>query len=312
MALTFTTFDVFTKTSFRGNPLGIIYVLADTDLSQEQKQLLARELNLSETVFLHEQTPADIRARTARIDIFTPLAEIPFAGHPTIGTANYLLHHLSLGSAAILGTRAGPVPFAAAAAPDGSSSSSGVQVAVAHDFHIHAQSVAGHPVVSIVNGMTAVMARLPDLDALRRQTANLVGAENTFTAATAAGVLDEGWRSGPVVTYFYVDMGRTADGTRQLRARNLGSREDPATGSSAAGLCSMLSLLDEDSEPTTTTRSFQITQGVEMGRPSEIRVRVTVDAARSRIEEVLLFGDAVKILEGTVPIPSPETRVNPE
>ncbi|KAF3070756.1 hypothetical protein GL218_00299 [Daldinia childiae] len=316
MALTFTTFDVFTKTPFRGNPLGIINVPADTQLTQDQKQLIARELNLSETVFLHEQTPADVGARTARIDIFTPLAEIPFAGHPTIGTANYLLHHhqrLGGNNSApeILSTRAGPVPFKAA--PDGV----GAQVAVAHNFHIHhSQPFAGsdyskHPVVSIVNGMTAIMAQLPNLAALGKQTANLVGGENTFAAAAT---LDEGWRNGPVVTYFYVDLGRAADGTRKLRTRNLGSREDPATGSSAAGLCSMLSLLDaeEATGSTTRTRTFEITQGVEMGRPSEIRVRVTVDAAGTGIEEVLISGDAVKILEGTVPIPSPETKVKPE
>ncbi|KAI0851978.1 Diaminopimelate epimerase-like protein [Daldinia vernicosa] len=311
MALTFTTFDVFTKTPFRGNPLGIVSVPADAQqLTQDQKQLIARELNLSETVFLHEQTPADIRARTARIDIFTPRAEVPFAGHPTVGTANYLLHHLRLGSAKILGTRAGPVPFF--------SQADGAQVAVAHNFHMHKAAVRGHPVVSIVKGMTAVMARVPDLDALRAQTANLVGAENTFAAAAAA-LLDEGWRSGPVVTYFYVDMGRAADGTttttRKLRARNLGSREDPATGSSAAGLCAMLSLLEDGGEGDSTgsaTRSFEITQGVEMGRPSEIRVRVTLNAARDGIEEVLISGDAVKVLEGTVPIPSPETTVKPE
>lgn len=111
-------------------------------------------------------------------------------------------------------------------------------------------------------------------------------------------------------------MGRTADGTRKLRTRNLGSREDPATGSAAAGLCSMLSLLGgvSGSTATTATRSFEVTQGVEMGRLSEIRVRVTVNAAGTGIEEVLISGDAVKILEGTgtVPIPSPETKVKPE
>lgn len=110
-------------------------------------------------------------------------------------------------------------------------------------------------------------------------------------------------------------MGRAADGTRKLRARNLGSREDPATGSAAAGLCSMLSLLGGVPGSTATkTRSFEVTQGVEMGRLSEIRVRVTVNAAWTGIEEVLISGDAVKILEGTgtVPIPSPETKVKPE
>ncbi|KAI1481390.1 Diaminopimelate epimerase-like protein [Daldinia eschscholtzii] len=326
MALKFTTFDVFTKTPFRGNPLGIVSVPADTasatQLSQDQKQLIARELNLSETVFLHEQTPADIRARVARIDIFTPLAEIPFAGHPTVGTANYLLHELRLGSAKVLSTRAGLVPFKEEKEGDDEEGkgkgAKGAQVQVAHDFHIHDKPFKGtayeaYPVASIVNGMTGIMAQLPDLDALGKQTGSLVGAENTFKAAAA---LDEGWRKGPVITYFYVDLGRKKDGTRKLRTRNLGTREDPATGSAAAGLCCLLSLSDsggdEGSESGERTHAFEITQGVEMGRPSEIRVRVTLNEARSGIEEVLISGNAVKILEGTVPIPSPKTKVRSE
>lgn len=113
MALTFTTFDVFTTTPFRGNPLAIVQVPTAVKLSQDQKQLIAREFNLSETVFLHEQTVDDILARRARIDIFTAIAEVAFAGHPTIGTANFLLYHLNPGTVDTLITKAGPVPFEA-------------------------------------------------------------------------------------------------------------------------------------------------------------------------------------------------------
>ncbi|KAI1777539.1 Diaminopimelate epimerase-like protein [Hypoxylon cercidicola] len=299
MALTFTTFDVFTTTPFRGNPLAIVEVPADVVLSQDQKQLIAREFNLSETVFLHEQTPEDMRARHALIDIFTAIAEVPFAGHPTIGTSNYLLHHLRLGSAEVLVTKAGPVPFREAAL-DGSL---GAELAVAHDVHVHDRPFAGsphghHPVVSIVNGMTALMVRLPSLAALARPTASLLGAENTYTAKDH---LDEGWRAGPVVSYFYVDLG-SRDGVRQLRTRNLGAREDPATGSAASGLCAFLSLLEKEDGPL--TRKYEVTQGVEMGRRSVIRVQVTLDSGRTGIQEILLSGHAVKVLEGKVPIPS--------
>ncbi|KAI8960005.1 hypothetical protein F5Y11DRAFT_283278 [Daldinia sp. FL1419] len=75
MTLPFLAIDVFTKTPFRGNLLGIVHARADTELAQDQKQLRVRELNLSETVFLYEQTAADI----------------PFAGN---GVANYLPHDL--------------------------------------------------------------------------------------------------------------------------------------------------------------------------------------------------------------------------
>ncbi|KAI4866401.1 Diaminopimelate epimerase-like protein [Hypoxylon rubiginosum] len=317
MALAFTTFDVFTTTPFRGNPLAIVQVPAGAALPQVQKQLLAREFNLSETVFLHEQTADDVRARRARVDIFTPIAEVAFAGHPTVGAANFLLHHLNLASGTdVLITKAGPVPFKEVIL-DGAPAA---ELAVAHDVHVHdPRAFAGapyaeHPVVSVVNGMTALMARLPDLAALRRRpTANLVGTENTYTAKER---LDEGWRSGPVVSYFYVDLGYRVDGVtgdrvRVLRTRNFGSREDPATGSMASGLCAFLSLVEKDEnddggeeggEPT-LTRRYEVTQGVEIGRRGEIHVRVTLDGSRKGIEEILLSGNAVKILEGKVPIP---------
>ncbi|KAI1412275.1 Diaminopimelate epimerase-like protein [Hypoxylon sp. FL1857] len=300
MALNFTTFDVFTTTPFRGNPLAIVQVPLGTSLSQDQKQLIAREFNLSETVFLHEQTPQDVEERAARIDIFTAIAEVPFAGHPTIGTANFLLHHLCMSCPRILATKAGLVPFEALDL-DGDP---GAVLAVAHNVHIHDRPFAGtsyehHPVVSIVNGMTAMFVRLPDLEALGRQTASLLGAENTYTAKEA---LDEGWRNGPVVSYFYVDLGRPGtDGVRKLRTRNLGAREDPATGSAASGLCAYRSLTEAGEGPL--TRRYEVLQGVEMGRKSDIRVRVTLNDDRKSIREILLSGNAVKILEGRVPIP---------
>ncbi|OTA99534.1 hypothetical protein M426DRAFT_325064 [Hypoxylon sp. CI-4A] len=333
MTLQFTTFDVFTSRPFRGNPLAIVEVPTSTtstttqpSLTQTQKQLIAREFNLSETVFLHQQTPEDILARVARIDIFTPLAQIPFAGHPTIGTAAYLLHHLRLDSARVLRTGAGPVAFRDAdvradadafldrksstgsGGNGGSGSGGGASLAVAHKLHMHNNPFADtpyaqHPVVSIVNGMTAILARLPDLASLAAQTQNLVGAENTFAASAR---LDEGWRSGPVVTYYYVDEGTVAGGARRLRTRNLGSREDPATGSSASALCGFLTLSEEGAEEGEgpTVRRFEVVQGVEMGRRSEIRVQVALeDDDRTKVKEIRLEGNAVMIMQGRIPIP---------
>ncbi|KAI1388610.1 Diaminopimelate epimerase-like protein [Hypoxylon trugodes] len=300
MSLDFTTFDVFTTIPFRGNPLAIVHVPSNIQLAQNQKQLIAREFNLSETVFLHEQTPADIKARIARIDIFTALAEVPFAGHPTVGTANYLLHHLHLDSAHVLSTKAGPLPFKEITFPP--NSEAGAQISVAHNMHIHSTPFAGtpyshFPVVSIVNGMSMILARQPDLAALAAQTGNLVGIENTYGASAK---LDEGWRNGPVLSYFYVDLGVTG-GVRKLRTRTLSSREDPATGSAASALTAYLTL--SEGKEGSLVRKYEITQGVEMGRRSVIRVQVTLNEARDGIREVLLSGSAVRVLEGKVPIP---------
>ncbi|KAI1652340.1 uncharacterized protein F4817DRAFT_11240 [Daldinia loculata] len=92
MALTFTTFDVFTKTAFRGTPLGIIYVLANTQLTQDQKQLIARELKpLQDGYSCTSRPPPTSAPAPPASTIFTPLAEIPFLRRPPppIGTANY-------------------------------------------------------------------------------------------------------------------------------------------------------------------------------------------------------------------------------
>ena len=91
--LDFITVDVFTQTKYEGNPLAIVKVPSTTTLTQEQKQSIAREFNLSETTFLHEQPTEKL---SWKVDIFMTTAELPFAGHPTIGTACYALSHAAV------------------------------------------------------------------------------------------------------------------------------------------------------------------------------------------------------------------------
>ncbi|KAI0161460.1 phenazine biosynthesis protein-like protein phzf family [Xylariaceae sp. FL1272] len=294
MTLDFATIDVFTKTPFRGNALAIVHVPAGVTLAQEQKQSIAREFNFSESVFLHEQTPEDIQAGQARLDIFTPIAEVPFAGHPTVGTANYITHYLKATSAKTLVTKAGLLPFQ----PHGD----GIQLAVAHDVRIHNQPFAGRdfghfPVVSIVKGMTFILAKQPDLETLGKQTGSLLGGENTYTSFN---VLDEGYRVGIISTKFYVDLGVDETGTRQLRTRMISWREDPGTGSASAALCAYLSLSEKNGP---LTRKYQVTQGVEMGKQSDISLQVTVNESHTAIEEILLSGSAIKVSEGKIAIP---------
>jgi PhzF family phenazine biosynthesis protein len=81
--LEFAIVDVFTDKRYEGNPLAIVRVPASSNLTQEQKQNIAREFNLSETTFLHEPTGNEFGVWT--VDIFTIHEELPFAGHPTIG-----------------------------------------------------------------------------------------------------------------------------------------------------------------------------------------------------------------------------------
>lgn len=109
--LYFATLDVFTDTRFKGNPLAIVQIPSNLTLEQTRKQAIASEFNLSETVFLHHGN--DEPLENPRIDILTSNAEIPFAGHPTIGTIYYLCaDHGGLSDSVdrfTLHTKAGPV-----------------------------------------------------------------------------------------------------------------------------------------------------------------------------------------------------------
>src|SRR5436190_551037 len=129
MKLSFRTLDVFTTTRYAGNPLAVVTVPSAnrSQLTQAQKQIIAREFNLSETVFVHETS--EDSADEIPIDIFTTQAEIPFAGHPTIGTSHYLLHKYP-STKAIL-TKAGRIGITLDA------SANTVSAAVPHNVHIH-------------------------------------------------------------------------------------------------------------------------------------------------------------------------------
>src|SRR5271156_5443325 len=109
MKLSFTTLDVFSSTRYAGNPVAIIEVPASESatLTQKQKQSIASEFNLSEIVFLHLPTEGT-SSKERKIDIFTSLAEVPFAGHPTIGTTHYLLHTTGQDVTSVI-TKAGPI-----------------------------------------------------------------------------------------------------------------------------------------------------------------------------------------------------------
>ncbi len=88
--LDFVTVDVFTSQPYGGNPLAIVRIPHGRTLSQEQKQIIAREFNLSETTFLHENAHGATEDQWT-VDIFMTSQELPFAGHPTVGTACYVL-----------------------------------------------------------------------------------------------------------------------------------------------------------------------------------------------------------------------------
>ncbi|KAI3322086.1 Diaminopimelate epimerase-like protein [Xylariaceae sp. AK1471] len=315
MELAFTTLDVFTTKQLEGNPLAVVRVPASqrAHLTQSMKQKIAQEFNLSETVFLHDDTSKS-GSEARDIDIFTTEREIPFAGHPTIGTATFVRHHLGDGAEGkgvrSLITKAGPIGIEPSA-----SVLRGIQAKIPHDVHLHAKTL-GHvlsssdglhpnatirkaeldaPVFSIVNGMTFMLVHLASLELLAEVKITQLDLDALSTA-----LLDAGWRDSLVARYYYVDVeneDEKEDEVRCLRTRMVGhGMEDPATGSAATALSAYLTLAQEKKGRT----RFRMTQGVEMGRKSVISVETTVGEGDGKLEDVWLGGTAVVVMRGTL------------
>ncbi|PHH89693.1 hypothetical protein CDD83_5474 [Cordyceps sp. RAO-2017] len=308
MELPYVILDVFTDTPYRGNPLAVVTIPASGPApTQAQKQAVAREFNLSETVFVHDvpDRAADV---ARRLDIFLPFAEIAFAGHPTIGAAVALRAQ----GVTTLVTRAGPIAVAPLAGPDPGL----VRVTVPHCLRLHAASLRplalpeallpsvpairerelDAPVFSIVNGVSFLLTQLPDLDLLAR-------VEQSTARFPVDRLLDDGWRRGFLGRYYFVRTGRRLDPDGQpvlsLRTRMIEhSFEDPATGSAACCLSAYLSTVGD--KQTTPTCRYEITQGVEMGKESNIVVDVTL--RDGQLHEVKLAGTAVQVMRGHLTI----------
>ncbi|OGM45303.1 phenazine biosynthesis-like protein [Aspergillus bombycis] len=311
--LNFVTLDVFTTTPFKGNPLGVVHLSPKIPISQAQKQAIAREFNLSETVFIHDVDPSnDLDPHTRRIDIFTTTQELPFAGHPTIGTASYLQ---TQGINKLI-TKAGPIAIRSDA-EEGL-----VSAAIPHDTHLNSKVLgdiestlrAGNvhptpeirsaelhaPIFSIVKGMTFALVSLPSLDLLSQVY------PGAFPCAVS-DLVDVEWSETFIGRYYYVVMGTSVSDsgvrTVQLRTRMMENQmEDPATGSAACALTSYLAL----HKYSETRIQFQVTQGVEMGRQSDIAVEVSVDVGKDgvrRVREVQLGGKARQIMQGSILVP---------
>lgn len=176
---------------------------------------------------------------------------------------------------------------------------------IPHDVHVHSHTYpfadfttgkeARFPIVSIVNGMTFVLVALPSLEDLTRavEIKNL----NPFTYHV--GHLDEGWQNGLCTTMYYVDVGER-EGRKRYRTRMFGTREDPGTGSASCALACYLTGKEGGSGRKEIGYGFE--QGVEMGKRNEIFVDVVTGEDGVKIEKVVLSGEAVKVMEGTLEV----------
>lgn len=303
MTLKFHTLDVFTDRRFGGNPLAV--VLDADDLSDEQMQTIAREFNLSETVFVQTATRP---AHSAKMRIFTPRSEIPFAGHPTIGTAILLAElkapahngekdallvleqtigtvrvgaRLRAGAAAFAEFDAPKLPAEAGVLPPDDVLAAGLGLIPSEvGFENHAP-------ICYAAGNTFAFVPVVSLDAIRRTRVNGSHWEKAFEQQGVSGV------------YVYTRQCEHTNSAFHVRmfAPQVGIPEDPATGSAAIGLAGIVHQFDR--LPDGTHRRV-VEQGYEMGRPSQIVLTLVV--ANGKLTTVRIGGSAVRVSEGTIKV----------
>jgi trans-2,3-dihydro-3-hydroxyanthranilate isomerase len=295
MARDYAIYDVFTGTALAGNPLAVVF--DSSGLSTEAMQAITREFNLSETVFV---MPPENPAHTAKLRIFTPGRELPFAGHPTVGTAIALAeaangdHNVDLVS--MLEEQVGPVrcmvrlnagktTFAEFDLPRGSQRLDGEFDAgkVADALCISPADIGfeNHRLSVWSAGVAFLMVPVRDMAA----------AENIVFDPTL-------WRKAvdkTTAAYIYCRGG--TDHTSSFHARmfapDMGIAEDPATGAAVAALSGAIHHFDGLADGH---HALMIEQGVEMGRPSHIHLHLAID--NGTIAQARIGGEAVKVASG--------------
>ena len=264
--------DVFATGPLTGNPLAV--VMGDALPPDAAMQRLAAELGLSETVFA-------ARAREPEVRIFTPEAEIPLAGHPTVGAAWVLRRAGWIGDDGVLRTRAGAIPVRAGARGASMTRSGpvcrGMADSAALARCLGARATGDAPIWDA--GLPQAMLPVERLDDLSPDHAAL--------RALGEG---EGW----VGVSAYVATGSDADARAEVRhfAAPIGIDEDPVTGSAAGALGAALSA------GRGADLQLTVLQGHHVGRPGE--VRVTVRHGHGGPTDVTVGGAVVPVMRGTV------------
>jgi trans-2,3-dihydro-3-hydroxyanthranilate isomerase len=294
----FHTVDVFTDRLFGGNPLA---VFADGKrLSAKQMQSIAREFNLSETVFV---LPPDDPKHTRKVRIFTPAQELPFAGHPTIGCAFTLASIGAIDLAEgeneiVLEEGVGPVPVSvtvtdgkpvfarltAAAMPEfGPPPPSREQIAECLGLKPREVGTGDAEPMGVSCGVPFLFVPLRNSRAVARAEAN-----------------QPAWRKhmGDYwAQQIYLFSFDTRERGAQIHARMFGPEvgvvEDPATGSAASALAGYLAKLEGAQEGTLR---WIVEQGIEMGRPSLLEVQC--ELSKGKVTSVQVGGSAVMVSEG--------------
>lgn len=305
VAISYSIYDVFTRSKMAGNPLAVMF---DADaLNDDTMQAIAREMNLSETVFVNTSTNP---AHAAALRIFTPSKELPFAGHPTVGAAVAVAERNrqngsdSADMVCVLEEKVGPVRcairlradepgFAEFDLPrkssrvtlplDNAQLADALGVSEAHlGFENHAPSLwtAGVPYVLLPVRNIATVEDMDFDTKLWERIAPLV-----------EGLLADAY------VYCRGGVHHAAKFHARMFSQDAGINEDPATGSAVAALSGAIQHFDGLSDGH---HPLLIEQGVEMGRPSHIHLHM--DIKDSAISKARIGGHAVRVASGTFDI----------
>jgi trans-2,3-dihydro-3-hydroxyanthranilate isomerase len=286
----FVQLDVFSSQPFVGNPLAVF--LDGRGLSDQEMQTLAREMNLSETTFILPRDPSIEGEGGVRVRIFTVQEELPFAGHPTLGTA-FQLRGSTGAEEIVLDLNAGKVPVRFEETPGqpvfGEMTQIDPEFGTRHDREAVVRACGlrdgdidpSLPIQTVSTGVPFTIVPLRGLEIIRNLHVDMRGSEEYLKRSSGK--------------FFYFVSRETVDPTARLHARMMfyGS-EDPATGS-AAGCAAAWMVAHGVAQPDDRVL---IEQGIEMRRPSRIFVRAS--RRDDRVVNVRVGGNVVEVLRGEV------------
>jgi trans-2,3-dihydro-3-hydroxyanthranilate isomerase len=284
----FAQFDVFSSKPLEGNPLAVFF--DGRGFSNEQMQAIAREMNLSETTFILPRDAAVEKERGVRVRIFTVQEELPFAGHPTLGTAFALRGNGGAGEVKLeLNVGTVPVRFEDTEGQLVFGEMTQLEPAFGeiHDRKKIAEVTgiplddveSGLPIQTVSTGVPFTILPIRGLEAMRRLNINHPKATEYLSASGGK--------------FFFCVTRETVDANARLHARMLFyNGEDPATGS-ASGCAAAWMVQHGVAQPD---ERVMIEQGVEMKRPSRIFVRAS--RRNDRVVNVRVGGNVVEVLRG--------------
>ncbi|HTZ89188.1 MAG TPA: PhzF family phenazine biosynthesis protein [Alloacidobacterium sp.] len=282
--------DVFTDTPFQGNQLAVFDDAGE--LTSDEMQKLAGETNLSETTFIIRRSPEIEHQRGVRVRIFTTAEELPFAGHPTLGTSACIRQHLpeyadrelitlelNVGAVSVRfsPTQREPAVYGEMTQPDPVFGQTHDPAAIAPAIGLDPRDLAAEmPLQTVSTGLPYCIVPLRSLDALSRLRIPQANAGEYLRQTDAK--------------FFYCI---SPESKNVWRARmQFYNGEDPATGSAAG--CAISWLVRHGF--ASSDQQLQIRQGIEMGRPSTVEVRAKFDGGSVR--EVRVGGSTVFVAKG--------------